>query len=156
MTVRDDILMPGFVADELLPAIYSAADVLAFPSLYEGFGLPILEAMACGTPVVATDAGSLPEVIGTAGGGILVRAHSADALARGISELLAQPAARAELGAQGRKGVVAAYSWPSVARRTADVYAEISAERRGRPAKTTTSAPPGQPRAIASSAPSSH
>src|SRR5262249_52336086 len=91
--------------------------LVAVPSLYEGFGLPAAEAMACGTPVVATTAGALPEVIGTAGGGILVRAHSADALARGIAGLLAQPAARAELGALGRKGVVAAYSCPSRPRR---------------------------------------
>ena len=68
--------------------------------------------------------------------------------------LRAEPAARAELGAQGRKGVVAAYSWPSVARRTAEVYAELAATR-GRPASTTTSAPAGQTRAIASNVASS-
>jgi glycosyltransferase involved in cell wall biosynthesis len=101
------------------------------------------EAMACGTPV-GRDRGRLAaRGDRTAGGGILVSAHSADALARGIAELLAQPAARAELGALGRKGVVAAYSWPSVARRTAEVYAEVAATR-GRPAITTTSALAGQ------------
>src|SRR6185369_13533957 len=60
--VRDDILMPGFIADDLLPAVYSSAAVFAFPSLYEGFGLPILEAMACGTPVVSSNSSCLPEV----------------------------------------------------------------------------------------------
>ncbi|HKA16427.1 MAG TPA: glycosyltransferase family 4 protein [Myxococcota bacterium] len=159
--IEDRIDVVGRVEVETLVGLYRRAALVAVPSLFEGFGLPAAEAMACGTPVVATAAGSLPEVIGTAGGGILARAHSADALARGIAELLAQPAARADLGAQGRKGVVAAYSWPSVARRTAEVYAEVYAElsadeRRGRPASTTTSAPSGHPRAIASSARSSH
>ena len=60
--LRDDILLPGFVPDDLLPAATRRRDVFAFPSLYEGFGLPILEAMACGTPVVASRASCLPEV----------------------------------------------------------------------------------------------
>jgi glycosyltransferase involved in cell wall biosynthesis len=123
--IEDRIDVVGRVPVDTLVALYRRAAVVAVPSLFEGFGLPAAEAMACGTPVVATAAGALPEVVGTAGGGILVRAHSADALARGLAELLAQPAARAELGALGRKGVVANYSWPSVARRTADVYAEL-------------------------------
>ena len=127
--------MVGRVPVETLVALYRRAALVAVPSLFEGFGLPAAEAMACGTPVVATAAGALPEVVGTAGGGILVRAHSADALARGIAELLAQPAARAELGALGRKGVVAAYSWPSVARRTAEVYAELAATRASEPVR---------------------
>src|SRR5258706_11445807 len=150
--IEDRVDVVGRGPVETLVALYRRAALVAVPSLFEGFGLPAAEAMACGTPVVATAAGSLPEVVGTAGGGILVRAHSAEALARGIGELLAQPAACAELGAQGRKGVVAAYSWPTIARRTAEVYAEL----RGRPASTTTSAPAGQRRAIASSVSSSH
>jgi len=152
--IADRVDVVGRVPVETLVGLYRRAALVAVPSLFEGFGLPAAEAMACGTPVVATAAGSLPEVIGTAGGGILVSAHSADALARGIAELLAQPAARAELGAQGRKGVVAAYSWPSVAQRTAEVYAELAAQR-GRPASTTTSAPAGQKRATASNVASS-
>jgi glycosyltransferase involved in cell wall biosynthesis len=154
--IEDRVDVVGRVPVETLVALYRRAALVAVPSLFEGFGLPAAEAMACGTPVVATAAGALPEVIGTAGGGILVPAHSADALARGIAELLGQPAARAELGALGRKGVVAAYSWPSVAKRTAEVYAELCAQRSGRPASTTTSAPAGQRRAIASSVSSSH
>jgi glycosyltransferase involved in cell wall biosynthesis len=123
--IEDRVDVVGRVAVDALVALYRRAAVVAVPSLFEGFGLPAAEAMACGTPVVATAAGALPEVVGTAGGGILVRAHSPDALARGLAELLAQPAARAELGALGRKGVVANYSWPSVAKRTAEVYAEV-------------------------------
>jgi glycosyltransferase involved in cell wall biosynthesis len=123
--IEDRVDVVGRVAVETLVALYRRAAVVAVPSLYEGFGLPAAEAMACATPVVATSAGALPEVVGTAGGGILVAAHSPGALARGLAELLAQPAARAELGALGRKGVVANYSWPSVAKRTAEVYTEV-------------------------------
>jgi glycosyltransferase involved in cell wall biosynthesis len=152
--IADRVDVVGRVPVETLVGLYRRAALVAVPSLFEGFGLPAAEAMACGTPVVATAAGSLPEVVGTGGGGILVDAHSPSALARGIALLLAQPAARAELGALGRKGVVAAYAWPSVARRTAEVYAELAATR-GRPASTTTSAPAGQRRAIASNVASS-
>jgi glycosyltransferase involved in cell wall biosynthesis len=154
--IEERVDVVGRVPVETLVGLYRRAALVAVPSLYEGFGLPAAEAMACGTPVVATSAGALPEVVGTGGGGILVPAHSADELARGISRLLAQPSARAELGALGRKGVVAAYSWPSVARRTADAYAELLSERRGVPAITTTSAPAGQRRATESSWTSSH
>jgi glycosyltransferase involved in cell wall biosynthesis len=149
--IADRVDVVGRVPIERLLALYRRAAVVAVPSLFEGFGLPAAEAMACATPVVATSAGALPEVVQTGGGGILVAPGSADALARGIGELLAQPETRAQLGALGRKGVVAAYSWPSVAARTAAVYQEVVAERRGLPASTTTSAPAGQRRAMASS-----
>src|SRR5262249_49784121 len=107
-------------------------------------GLPAVEAMACATPVVACAAGALPEVVTRGGGGVLVESASPQALARGIRELLADPARRAALGARGRQGVEAAYAWPSVAARTAEVYAELLAARRGRPHRITTSAPAGQ------------
>ena len=73
------VVFPGFVADEDLPALYSAADLFVYPSLYEGFGLPVLEAMACGTPVVAADDSALPEVVGEAG--LLADPLDVDALA---------------------------------------------------------------------------
>jgi glycosyltransferase involved in cell wall biosynthesis len=122
------------------------------PSLYEGFGLPAAEAMACATPVVAAAAGALPEVMRTGGGGPLVAKGDADALARAIASLLEQPDARRRLGAEARARVVDAYSWPRIAARTADVYRELLAARRGRPASTTTSAHSGVRRASASSA----
>ncbi len=149
----DRLQLLGRVSTEALLSLYRRAALVVVPSRHEGFGLPAVEAMACGTPVVAARAGALPEVVRTGGGGILVDPQSPEALAKGISSLLEQPAARAELGARGRRGVEAAYAWPRVALATAAVYAELVAEReRGRPARITTSASPGSLRASASSA----
>src|SRR5207248_3980061 len=93
--IHDDILLPGFVSDDLLPAIYSAAEVLAFPSLYEGFGLPILEAMACGTPVVASRASCLPEV--AEGAALMVDPNNVDGLASALELALLDGDTRARL-----------------------------------------------------------
>ena len=142
VTARVEIA--GRVDTSTLVSLYRRAALVVVPSRYEGFGLPAVEAMACGTPVVANAAGALPEVVSTGGGGVLVDAARPDALARAIRSLLADVRARAELGAQGRKGVEAAYAWPRVAARTAEVYAELVAARRGRPASTSTSAAAGQ------------
>ena len=130
---------------------YRSATLVVVPSLYEGFGLPAVEAMACGTPVVAAAAGALSEVLAACGGGLLVPRGDAEALAKGIATLLEQPAARARLGAEARPRVEATYSWRRVAERTADVYRELR-EPRGLPASTTTSAHAGRHRAPASSA----
>ncbi len=77
------MIFPGFVADEDLPALYSAADFFAYPSLYEGFGLPIIEALACATPVLTADNSCLPEAGGP--GAIYVDAEDVDSIADGIS-----------------------------------------------------------------------
>jgi glycosyltransferase involved in cell wall biosynthesis len=139
----------GRVPTEELVQLYRRAALVVVPSRYEGFGLPAAEAMACGTPVVATRAGALPEVVTRGGGGLVVAADDPPALAAGIAELLADPERRAQLGARGREGVVSAYAWPQVAAATAQVYAEAIAERRGRgrPESTTTSANQGMARA---------
>jgi glycosyltransferase involved in cell wall biosynthesis len=141
----------GRVSNQELIQLYRRAALVVVPSRYEGFGLPAAEAMACGTPVVATAAGALPEVMRATGGGVLVRRDDPAALAEGIAGLLEQPSARAELGERGRRGVAAVYAWPRVAQATAAVYAEAIAERRGRPASTTTSASEGIRRASQSS-----
>jgi glycosyltransferase involved in cell wall biosynthesis len=126
----------GRVSTEALVGLYRRATLVAVPSRYEGFGLPAAEAMACGTPVVATAAGALPEVIGVGGGGLLVPPERPEALAKGMATLLEQPEARAELGARGRDRVVAAYAWPRVAEATAAVYADVvAAFRQARPAR---------------------
>jgi glycosyltransferase involved in cell wall biosynthesis len=130
--------------------LYRRATLVAVPSRYEGFGLPAVEAMACGTPVVACRSGALPEVLDVGGGGILVERDDPKSLAEGIRRLLGDPALRAELGGRGRDRVVAAYAWPRIAEATAAVYAEVLAER-GRPARTTTSDSDGIRRASQSS-----
>jgi glycosyltransferase involved in cell wall biosynthesis len=93
------VIFPGFVADEDLPALYSAAAVLAYPSIYEGFGLPILEAFACGTPVVSSNASCLPEVAGQAA--LLVAPTDIAALAEGLARALSDTALRAQMTAAG-------------------------------------------------------
>jgi glycosyltransferase involved in cell wall biosynthesis len=113
-----------------LVRLYRRATLVVVPSRYEGFGLPAAEAMACGTPVVATSAGALPEVVSTGGGGVLAPVDDAAALADEIAALLAAPSLRAELGARGRAGVLAAYAWPSIAARTLQEYERVIAERR--------------------------
>jgi len=140
----------GRVPLEELIALYRRAALVVVPSRYEGFGLPAVEAMACGTPVVACAGGALPEVVRTAGGGLLTPCNDAEALARVIIGLMESPERRRALGEAGRRGVESAYAWPRVAARTAEVYGELLEERRGRPARTTTSASPGSLRASAS------
>ena len=140
----------GRVETDELVRLYQRASLVVVPSLYEGFGLPATEAMACGAPVVASHAGALPEVIHTGGGGVLVAPGDPDALAKGIATLLEQPEARARLGAEARPRIVAAYSWPRIASLTAELYRRVRSAR-GRPTSTTTSASDGERSANASS-----
>jgi len=121
--VRDDILLPGFVPDALLPAMYSAAAVLAFPSLYEGFGLPLLEAMACATPVVASRASCLPEV--AEGAAVLVDPNDVDGLSDALERAIVDTALRAWLIEQGRQRV-AQYSWRRAAEQLLEVYQKVA------------------------------
>jgi glycosyltransferase involved in cell wall biosynthesis len=122
--VRADILLPGFVPDDLLPAAYSAATVLAFPSLYEGFGLPILEAMACGTPVVASRSSCLPEV--AEGAAIMVDPDDAEDLAGALEQALCDPELRQQLIDKGRQRA-AEYTWARAAHSLLDVYRRVGA-----------------------------
>jgi len=113
------VLFPGFVDDDDLPALYSTADVLAFPSIYEGFGLPILEAMACGTPVVTSITSSLPELAGDAA--LLVEPTDVDAIAAALRHLLQEADLRRKLVAAGfdqaRK-----FTWEKAAAQLLDIY----------------------------------
>jgi glycosyltransferase involved in cell wall biosynthesis len=130
--------------------LYRRATLVVVPSRFEGFGLPAVEAMACGAPVVACCAGALPEVMRATGGGLVVPRDDPDALAKGVATLLEQPDARAEIGERARRRVNELFSWPRVAAATAQVYAAVLAERRGRPTTTSTSAQSGTRRATAS------
>jgi len=147
---NDRLDIVGRVPLDELVRLYQRAALVAVPSRYEGFGLPAVEAMACGTPVVACRAGALPEVLETGGGGVLVERDDPVSLAAGLRRLLDDSGLRETLGARGRARIVAAYAWPRVAAATADVYAEVVAAR-GRPASTTTSDSAGSRPAIQSS-----
>jgi glycosyltransferase involved in cell wall biosynthesis len=109
----------GVVGDAELAALYRAADVFAFPALYEGFGLPLLEAMACGGCVLARDASAMAEVVGDAG--LLVETSDRDALAAGLGRLLGDDAARARLRVAARARA-ATFTAARMARETAAVY----------------------------------
>jgi glycosyltransferase involved in cell wall biosynthesis len=111
--VRQDVRFFGFVPAHTLAALYRLASVFAFPSLYEGFGLPPLEAMACGTPVVTSRISSIPEVVGDAA--VLVDPHSIDDIAAGLQAVLGDDARAAELVARGRERVQH-FSWDRSAR----------------------------------------
>jgi glycosyltransferase involved in cell wall biosynthesis len=106
--VRPDVRFFGFVPHRTLAALYRMASVFAFPSLYEGFGLPPLEAMACGTPVVTSRLSSLPEVVGD--GALLVDPYSEEEIAGGIARLLDDDVLRRDLVQRGRVRA-ASYSW---------------------------------------------
>jgi glycosyltransferase involved in cell wall biosynthesis len=121
--VAPAVKLLGFVPEADLPALYAGAAAFAFPSRYEGFGLPPLEAMACGAPVVATRAASLPEVLGEAA--ILVRPGDADQMADALAGLAANPELAADLTARGLKQA-ARFSWPRAAAETLAVYEEAA------------------------------
>ncbi len=106
-----------------LPAFYSAADAFVFPSLYEGFGLPLLEAMACDCPVIAARNSSIPEVVGDAG--ILVDTPDEESLAAAVMQVLEDGARRASLIARGREQATR-FSWDACARATWDVYRRLA------------------------------
>ncbi len=117
----------GYVADADIPAFCNLADLFVFPSHYEGFGLPPLEAMACGTPVVSSDAASLPEVLGEAA--LLVPPGDRAALAGAMRSAVQDGELRARLRARGLERA-AQFTWEQTARRTASVYAEVAGRDR--------------------------
>jgi glycosyltransferase involved in cell wall biosynthesis len=121
---REDIQFTGYVPDQDLVAFYQAAEVFVYPSLYEGFGLPLLEAMACGTPVIAAQTSSLPEVVGDAG--FLVNPHDTEELAEVMRRVLLDPALRRQMRDQGLQRA-AQYSWRRTAEATLAVYEEVGA-----------------------------
>ena len=102
---------------------YARATVAVVPSVYEGFGLPVGEAMACAVPVISTTGGALPEVVGDAG--ILVPPSDHTALARAIRDLLAAPRRAAELGQAGYQRVQEEFTWRKAAEKTTAAYEEV-------------------------------
>jgi glycosyltransferase involved in cell wall biosynthesis len=121
--IEERVLFTGWIPDEDKPALYTAALAFVFPSRYEGFGLPPLEAMACGTPVIASDRGSLPEVVGD--GGLLVAPDDVAGLARAMARLAFDDVLQATLR---EKALVQAarFSWAQTARETLRVYRAVA------------------------------
>jgi len=113
----------GLIPDADLPHLYSGAACFVYPSLFEGFGLPLIEAMACGTPVVSSDRTALPELVDTAG--LLVDPESAEALAAAMARVLGDPDLARELGRRGLERS-RQYSWAETARRTLAIYHDAS------------------------------
>jgi len=112
----------GSLDEDTLIPLYNAADVLVHPSLYEGFGLPPLEAMACGTPVVSSNRSSLPEVVGDAG--ILVEPTDSAAIADAMERVFADRALRERMVAAGRERAKL-FPWRKTAERTLELYREL-------------------------------
>jgi glycosyltransferase involved in cell wall biosynthesis len=123
------VTFTGRVSSEQLVRLYNRAQILVSPSVYEGFGLPAAEAQACGTAVVSTTAGALPEVVEHRETGWLVPPADAHALAEAIQRLMADPESRARMGAAGRQRMVQRFTWRETARKTVALYEEVLANR---------------------------
>lgn len=119
----DRLRLTGFVSDEELGGWYSGADLFCFPSYYEGFGLPSVEAMRCGTPVLASNTSSFPDVVGDAG--VLLSPHDVDAWAETIRALLGDASRLAEMRQMGLRRA-GQFSWSRTAEETYQVYQEIA------------------------------
>jgi glycosyltransferase involved in cell wall biosynthesis len=126
--VQNDVRFLGFIPIEVLRIFYDSAKIFVFPSLYEGFGLPPLEAMAHGTPVVTSNATSLPEVVGNAA--VLVNPENVFEIMRALHRVLMDQALRARMKERGYKQVTR-FSWESSVRRVLDAYRQVGKDERG-------------------------
>lgn len=126
--VKDDVIFTGYVPQAELPFWYNAADLFVFPSLFEGFGLPVLEAMACGTPAITSNVSSLPEVAGDAA--LTIAPGDARTLAEAIAQALHDTTLRQQMRERGLQQA-AKFNWPTAARQTARVYEEVLNHREG-------------------------
>jgi len=112
----------GYVPEQDLPAVTSAATVFAYPSLYEGFGFPVAQAMAAGIPVITSNISSMPEVAGE--GGMLVDPHSANEVSEALKFLLTSPSRRQQLGENGRK-LASRFTWKNSAEQSAEFFQRL-------------------------------
>ena len=123
---RDDIILTDFLDDDELVLLYNCAAVFLYPSLYEGFGLPPLEAMACGTPVIASNITSIPEIVGDAA--ILIDPTDGDRLKKALLELLSNERLRRQLISRGFRQA-GKFSWRTMAEQTLAVYESVYKEQ---------------------------
>jgi glycosyltransferase involved in cell wall biosynthesis len=121
--LEERIVLPGFVGDDFLPALYNAADVFVFPSFYEGFGLPVVEAMACGRPIVCSSATALPEVVD--GAGLFFDPHDVGEQTRALRDILVDPELSRRMERKSLQRA-AFYDWRETARQTLDVYHQVA------------------------------
>lgn len=122
LNIQRTVIKTGYVPKEDLPSLYSGATVFVYPSLYEGFGLPPLEAMACGTPVITSSVSSLPEVVGNAG--VLVHPEDFEKLAEEMEDLVTNPPRRQLLSAMGLERSKH-FTWEKCAAKTLEVYDRV-------------------------------
>jgi glycosyltransferase involved in cell wall biosynthesis len=124
--IARDVTFLGWVPNSELPPYYRAAAVSVIPSLEEGFGIPAAEAMGCQTPVVASDAGGLPEVVEHGVTGLVVPRGDSSALATAIGALLADPFKRTQMGLAGRERALRLFDWDRTAEQLEQIYAEVT------------------------------
>lgn len=130
--LRERVTFTSFVEEIDLPALYRAATVFAYPALYEGFGLPVLEAMACGVAVLCANSSSLPEVLGPDGeAGLLVDPLDVEAIAAGLARLLADDSLRTRMGQAGQARA-AGFTWEAAAQAHLRIYGDLLASSSGR------------------------
>ena len=122
LSLWDNVILTGYVVDESLIPLYAGADALLYPSRYEGFGFPMLEAMAVGTPVIASDTSSLPEIAGSAV--VLLPPDDPEAWADAMYRLIFEPELRKELIKKGKERA-REFSWEEAARKTLSLYREL-------------------------------
>ncbi|MCL4534357.1 MAG: glycosyltransferase family 4 protein, partial [Bacteroidetes bacterium] len=122
LSLEEDVLFTSYIPYHELPLWYNLADIFIYPSLYEGFGLPPLEAMACGTPVVTSSGSSLPEVVGAAA--MTVDPLDVSAIASAIARVLNEPSLRERLKAEGPRRA-ARFSWTNAAEQTLKTYHSV-------------------------------
>jgi glycosyltransferase involved in cell wall biosynthesis len=120
--IRDRVILTGYVGDEWLPQLYAGADIFIFPSLHESFGLPLLESMASGTPVVTSNVYSMPEIVGDAG--VLVDPRDVNSIAKGIQGLLRDEGYKRELILRGIQRAKM-FTWERCAKEHLRVYKEM-------------------------------
>lgn len=123
LDLQNDIVDVGKTAPDALPYLYAGADAVVYASLWEGFGMPILEAMACGTPVITSNVAAMPETAG--GTALLVDPHSTEDIATAMHRITSDMNLRSELRAQGLKHA-RLFNWEDTARQTLDLYQEIA------------------------------
>ncbi|MHC1589435.1 MAG: glycosyltransferase family 4 protein, partial [Candidatus Hecatellaceae archaeon] len=122
LKIEDDVVFTGWCSQEDLASYYSQAEVFAFPSVYEGFGWPPLEAMACGCPVVSSNASSMPEILGDAA--LLVNPYDVEGWRQALDQVLSSDRLRSRLSGLGLSRAKN-FTWEKTAKQTLEVYMEV-------------------------------